>query len=98
MRPISTVGSPFVSFVQVWPPFVDLYKPLSGPAANQLSDRATPLIRRGVQHVGILRIHRDVGDAGVGLIESTGFPRLTAVSGLVEAAIAARTTTAVRSR
>ena len=31
IRPISTEGSPFVSFVQEVPPFVVLYSPLSGP-------------------------------------------------------------------
>ncbi len=61
-----------------------------GTAANQLTDGPPALIRRGVEHVGTLRIHHQVGDAGVLADREDGLPRLAAVGGLVEAAIAAR--------
>ncbi len=66
-----------------------LVEPALGTAADQLSDRAAPLIRRGVEDVGVLRIHRDVGDAGVGADRQHRLPRLAAVGRLVEAAVAA---------
>ena len=90
MRPSSTVGNPFVSFVQVWPRIGRLVEAALGPTANQLSDRAPALIGGGVKDVGILRIHRDFGDAGVGADREHRFPRLAAVGGLVQPAVAAR--------
>src|SRR4026207_2273308 len=90
MRPISTVGSPLVSFVHFVPPSIDLYSPLSGPPPppKRRAGRGAPLIRRHIDRVGLLRIHHHVGDAGVGADREHGLPVLAAVGCLVEAAVA----------
>src|SRR5262249_40889469 len=60
-----------------------------GAAADQLADRAAPLIRRRVHDVGVLRIEHDVVHAGVGADRQDRLPRRAAVRRLVEAALAA---------
>src|SRR6185436_18710065 len=52
-------------------------------------DAARALVRRGVEDVGVARVHHDLGDAGVLADEEHGVPRLAAVGGLVEPALAA---------
>jgi hypothetical protein len=74
-RPISTVGR--------------LVDAAFGAAADQLSDRTSPLVGRGVQHVWVLRIHDQIGHAGVLADREDGLPRLAPVGGLVETTIAA---------
>ena len=59
-------------------------------AANQLTDGAAALIGRRVQHIGILRIEREIVGAGVGADRQARLPRLAAVRGLEHAALAAR--------
>ncbi len=61
-----------------------------GTAVNQRPHVAPPLVGRGVEHVGVARVHRDVVDAGVLADGQHGLPRLPGVGRLVEAAVAAR--------
>src|SRR5215475_5213316 len=61
-----------------------------GAAVDQRVEMAAALPARRVNDVGIRRIERDVGDAGVFADAQDGLPRLGAVGGLVQAAITAR--------
>src|SRR6185369_3749446 len=62
----------------------------AGAAVDQRPDLALPLIGGGIEDVGVARVHRQVGDAGVLVDREDRFPGLAAVGGLVEAAVAAR--------
>src|SRR5262245_27004776 len=59
-------------------------------AVDQCVEMAAALPTRRVNDVGVRRIERDIGDAGVLAEAQNGLPRLAAVGGLVKAAIAAR--------
>ena len=58
-------------------------------AADELPDLTAPLQRGGNDDLRLLRIHRHVGHAGVGVDRQDRLPRLPAVRRLVEAAVTA---------
>ena len=62
----------------------------AGAAAVEAERGSAPLIRRGIQHVRIERIHRHIGDAGVVVHMQRALPRLAAVHRAIQPAIAAR--------
>src|SRR5205807_1887611 len=66
-----------------------LPNPAFGTAADHLSDRAAPLVRRRIDHVGVLRIEHDVADSRVVTDVKHALPLRAAVDRLVEAALAA---------
>src|SRR5205807_2520748 len=59
------------------------------PAGDDDAGVAAALVRGGVHRVGIARIDRDIGDAGVGTDLQNRFPRDAAVGGFVKTAISA---------
>ena len=61
----------------------------AGAAAVEAERGAAALIRRGIQHIRIERIHRHIGDAGVVVDVQRALPRLAAVHRAIEAALAA---------
>ena len=86
---MSTVGQPLGQLGPLRAAVGRLVERALGTAADELPDGAPALIGRGIEHVGILRIHHHVGDAGVGADGQDGLPGLAAVGRLVEAAVAA---------
>ena len=89
MRPRSPAGRP----VRISPPRLAavgrLVQAALGAAVDQRPRVPAALMRHGEQHVGIVRIDRDVADAGVLADLEDLRPGVAAVGGLVEAAIAA---------
>jgi hypothetical protein len=67
-----------------------LEDPALGAAAYGLADVAPARVRRGVQHIGIVGVEDDVGDAGILADGQHRIPGSTTIGRLVQAALAAR--------
>ena len=89
MRPLSPPGSPRLIARQVFPPSVDLWMPEPGPAVDHRPLVPAALPRRRIHHVRIAGVEVDLVDAGVLVDFEDALPRLAAVRGAVEPALAA---------
>ena len=92
MRPIIGLsGRPLpVSFVHVLAAVGRLPQAAARAAAVEAPRRAPALVRRGVEHVRVRRVHHDIGEAGVVVDEVRVRPGLAAVGRLEQAALGVR--------